>query len=285
MHTYSEIHSLIHKTTHKYTCTHVYIHSEGGWALEQTPRWVVDSVTAPVWQSSGSFWTRLSGTWCDFWRWCCARSWTLMILVGPFHLRIFCNSTHKCTCMYIYCRKGILHFCVPTPSGKGVERCDGGPSSTGCWWQWRCTMCQVATRVLFVLVTPTPAAMTDKSFKGYLFGVTRRKLFPMLGFNHRVSGCPSSPLWGLRGSKHLRVPLWSCLQALCGAWLAHFGIKPLHSHLHPGANINSLFLCSFDFVSMSTAYLFLCFPFPLILIFTLNMLTHWVLLHWTKLFN
>lgn len=83
---------------------------------------------------------------------------------------------------------------------------------------------------------------------------------------------------GAQGLQHHRVPLKSCLQALCGAWLARFGIKALHSNLHPGANIDSLFLCSFDFVSMSTAYLFLCFPFLFILFCTFNVLTHWVLL-------
>lgn len=35
--------------------------------------------------------------------------------------------------------------------------------------------------------------------KHHLFGVSRRKLFPMLGFSHRALNHPGSPSWGLRG--------------------------------------------------------------------------------------
>lgn len=73
---------------------------------------------------------------------------------------------------------------------------------------------------------------------------------------------------GTQELQHHRVPLKSCLQALSGACLAHFGIKALHSHLHPGTDIDYLFLCYFDFVSVFTAYLFLSFPFLFILFCT-----------------
>lgn len=158
-----------------------------------------------------------------------------------------------------------------------------GPSSTGCLWQWRCTVCQAATRVLLVLVRPTPAAVTDKSFWGYLFGVTRRKLFPVLGFSHRVPGCPSSPLWGLR-SFSTTGSLWSPACRLCLEHALHIlGSKPYTATC---IQVQTLILYFSALLILSLCLLLIYssrFHFSLFS-FALNILTHWVLLHWTKLF-
>lgn len=177
-------------------------------------------VTAPTWQSSWSFWMMLWATWCEFRGWCCVRSWTLMFLVikGPLQLRVFCDSIHKCACMYTFFRKRILHFCVPSPSCKGVERCDGAPSNTGHWRQWRCTVCHQS----LVCAGQTSSCSKDrKSFQHNLFGVTSRKLFPTLGFSHRVSGHPSSPLGG--SGAPASQSCWSpvcrlCVSMVCTLW-------------------------------------------------------------------
>lgn len=89
----------------------------------------------------------------------------------------------------------------------------------------------------------------------------------ILAFPHRGSGL-----------QHSGALSRSCLQSLQGEWLAHFGIKFLHSHLRLSAKIVSLFVCYFYSTSMSIASLFLCFPFPLTLFCSLNTLTYWVLL-------
>lgn len=60
-----------------------------------------------------------------------------------------------------------------------------------------------------------------KSFQHNLFGVTSRKLFPTLGFSHRVSGHPSSPLGG--SGAPASQSCWSpvcrlCVSMVCTLW-------------------------------------------------------------------
>lgn len=126
-------------------------------------------------------------------------------------------------------------------------------------------MCWAAVTALLALVRPTPAAMANKTtFYYYLFGVTRRKLFPSWDSTMEPQVVLALPCGRLRGSSALG-PFWGPVCRLCVEHGLH--TSGSNSYTVTCIQVQKLLLC-FSAISILSLCLLLlyfsAFHFPLL---------------------
>lgn len=160
-----------------------------------------------------------------------------------------------------------------SPVYEGVERCDGCPSTVGCWCRWRWAMCPADPTVPFVLVRP--AALGDKTLSVWC---VQKGALSHARIQPQSPGSSWLTLTGAEGLQHPGAVLR--FLAACLAWSmactlrAQTLLQPLASRYKTCVALPVLFLFYFYiYCSSLSTYFVLLSLYINILSFTLLNLT------------